>query len=265
MFELANYLITWNPKRFEWDTIEEDIMKLEDDSSFIGRWSCGGTKRIKKGDRIFTLRQGLEPRGIMASGWATCDVYQDEHWSGNGEDANYIKVRYDTILNPQLDEILERKMLDQGILSEMHWDTQGSGISIRGDIALELEELWIGFSESRRLLNSSHNNKETAIEFVEGSPITVNSKRYERNRVAREMCIEHYGCSCSVCNFNFESIYGDVGKGFIHVHHVVPMAERATEYNLNPIRDLRPVCPNCHAMIHKTNPCMTIKELKGLL
>lgn len=261
---MANYLITWNPNKYEWD-IEKNIKKLEKDDFFIGRWSCGVTKKIKKGDRVFMLRQGLEPRGIVASGWAICDVYEAVHWGDKDKIANYIDVRFDNIINPQSDEILRREMLEQGILSEMHWDTQGSGISIRGDIALELEELWVKFSKSRYLLNPSYNDKETVIEFVEGSPITVKSKIYERNKVARNMCIEHYGCGCSVCNFNFETIYGDVGKGFIHVHHVVPIAEIATEYNLNPVRDLRPVCPNCHAMLHKTNPCMTIEELKELI
>lgn len=101
--------------------------------------------------------------------------------------------------------------------------------------------------------------------FVEGAAKTISVNAYERNSKARLACIEHYGPMCAVCNFNFEATYGAIGKGFIHVHHIVPLAEIRREYELDPIRDLIPVCPNCHAIIHLTQPAITIEELKGYL
>lgn len=56
--------------------------------------------------------------------------------------------------------------------------------------------------------------------YVEGSALRVTVNSYERSPAARRRCIEHYGCLCSVCGFNFENTYGEVGRGFIHVHHV---------------------------------------------
>jgi len=86
--------------------------------------------------------------------------------------------------------------------------------------------------------------------------------RYERDTKARDKCIEHYGLKCQVCSFDFEDVYGELGAGFIHVHHLTPISEIGEEYKLDPIKDLRPVCPNCHAMLHKKNPPLSIEQLK---
>jgi len=93
--------------------------------------------------------------------------------------------------------------------------------------------------------------------------ITVNA--YERSSQARKECIEHYGTKCSICNFDFEKNFGDIGKGFIHVHHVKPLSEINEQYKINPIEDLRPVCPNCHAMLHKKIPAYSIEEIRNFI
>ena len=93
--------------------------------------------------------------------------------------------------------------------------------------------------------------------------ILVNS--YERNRNARNKCIDHYGAVCQVCGIRFTDVYGDIGEGFIHVHHLVPLSSISESYQVNPIEDLRPVCPNCHAIIHKKVPPYTCEELKAFL
>jgi len=97
--------------------------------------------------------------------------------------------------------------------------------------------------------------------YPEGSSKIIYVNAYERNAKARKECLEEYGYTCSVCNFDFEKIYGSIGKEFIHVHHLKPLSEIGKEYQVNPIKDLRPVCPNCHAMLHKGNP-YNIEELQ---
>ena len=98
--------------------------------------------------------------------------------------------------------------------------------------------------------------------FSEGRRIQVYVNRYERDRRARDLCVRHFGATCSVCNVNFEATYGDIGRGFIHVHHITPVSELGDEYTVNPLNDLIPVCPNCHAMLHRSNPPLTVDELK---
>ncbi|MFV1977656.1 MAG: HNH endonuclease [Candidatus Scalindua sp.] len=99
--------------------------------------------------------------------------------------------------------------------------------------------------------------------LFEGIKKTVIVNSYERNPIARAKCIEYYGAQCVVCNFNFEKEYGDIGKGFIHVHHLTQLSDIGQGYEVNPINDLRPVCPNCHAMLHKKQPPLTIEQLKS--
>lgn len=78
--------------------------------------------------------------------------------------------------------------------------------------------------------------------------ILVNS--YERNYKARQICIEHYGCACLVCGFDFGKFYGNEFEGKIHVHHLKAVSEINEEYEVDPINDLIPVCPNCHLALH---------------
>lgn len=98
--------------------------------------------------------------------------------------------------------------------------------------------------------------------FIEGASRTISINSYERSAEARAKCIQHYGYKCAVCDFDFEEKYGSVGKNYIHVHHIIPLSEIKKEYKLNTIKDLIPVCPNCHAMIHRTQPALTIEQLK---
>jgi 5-methylcytosine-specific restriction enzyme A len=98
--------------------------------------------------------------------------------------------------------------------------------------------------------------------FREGAVSQVLVNVYERAPDARKICIEHYGLNCHVCDFNFEAVYGERGTGFIHVHHLRLVSGGESE--VNPIDDLRPVCPNCHAMIHRYG-LLSIEELKELI
>lgn len=100
-------------------------------------------------------------------------------------------------------------------------------------------------------------------QYFEGTKSTVTVNSYERNLEAREKCIEHFGCYCAVCAFDFEKNYGVLGANYIHVHHLVPLNEIKKEYSVNPVTDLVPVCPNCHAMIHRGRKTISIEELKS--
>jgi hypothetical protein len=97
--------------------------------------------------------------------------------------------------------------------------------------------------------------------FMEGEASLLPRNIYERNPQARAQCIKHFGATCQVCKLDFEKAYGNIGIGFIHVHHTAPIAARGGEYVVNPLTDLVPLCPNCHAMIHRRDPPYTVVEL----
>lgn len=98
----------------------------------------------------------------------------------------------------------------------------------------------------------------------EGAKIQVYVNKYERSSFAREKCIEYHGCECKICGINFEKVYGEIGKGFIHVHHIIPLNEIDKEYIVDYKKDLIPVCPNCHAMLHRKHngQRLSIEKLK---
>ncbi len=96
----------------------------------------------------------------------------------------------------------------------------------------------------------------------EGKIIQVFVNKYERNQRARIECIEEFGDRCYACGFDFGQTYGDIAKGYIHVHHTKPLSEIKEEYHVDPKKDLVPLCPNCHSAIHLTKPELTIDELK---
>lgn len=78
----------------------------------------------------------------------------------------------------------------------------------------------------------------------------VEVNKYEHSPDARRVCVAHHGTSCAACGFSFEIAYGEIGKDFIPVHHLVPASQLGSGYELDPITDLVPLCANCHAMAH---------------
>ncbi len=101
--------------------------------------------------------------------------------------------------------------------------------------------------------------------LYEGVLMKVNANKYERNQKARKECVAKKGYQCLVCGRDFEATYGEIGRNFIHVHHLTPISSIGQEYELNVDTDLVPVCPNCHYMLHRKNPPYTIEELKEML
>jgi len=118
--------------------------------------------------------------------------------------------------------------------------------------------------ESRLPFYFAEEVPESSLVF-EGMKKTVTVNKYERDSKARATCIRHWGLRCVVCGFNFEEKYGSLGEGFIHVHHLRPLGEIQEGHELDAKKDLRPVCPNCHAMLHRREPVFSIDELKVMI
>ena len=100
---------------------------------------------------------------------------------------------------------------------------------------------------------------------TEGDRFSVVVNKYERSTVNRFLCIAKHGTSCSICGFDFKKKYGQMGDGFIHVHHIVPVSKLGPGYVIDPENDLTPVCPNCHAMLHRKDPPYRPDELRRMI
>lgn len=97
--------------------------------------------------------------------------------------------------------------------------------------------------------------------YLEGGYTQVLTNKYERNPVNRQLCLLANGYVCKICGFDFEKQYGEIGYKFIHVHHIEKVSAHDAAYYINPEEDLIPVCPNCHAMLHREEPPIRPEKL----
>lgn len=266
------FFLVWNPKIWpesKWEDLDVVIAETAGGKTRHGRWSTGSrTSGIQEGDHLFLVRQGKD-RGVLAHGFAygtrkEC-VYQDDdfHEDSSGLQ-NYVDIKWTRILSANDRLPMEQLKLE---IPNVNWDRiQGSGQSIPYESFLEIDEYWHQHLEA---LDSDEPWVPPAEDYPEGGKKTSTVTRYERNRKARKVCIAKYGYTCSVCELNFAHFYGDHGIGFIEVHHLTPVSSgKGRSTKVDPIKDLRPVCSNCHSMLHWNRPKddpLSISELRRLL
>ena len=154
---------------------------------------------------------------------------------------------------------------------DVDWNSEACDLEFEKTVFGMLTVHGISDAKLQRLLKihegrEFHFADELKIEnHFEGEASTVLVNSYERNRKARAECLSAHGYSCFVCDMSFAERYGKIGINFIHVHHLVPISKRKKRYKLNPKKDLAPVCPNCHAMLHTSDPPLTIRRLKSII
>lgn len=141
------------------------------------------------------------------------------------------------------------------------WDRETRSWELHSDFTLAIEQT----EDLSDAIEFEVHPEEIRGNFYEGATASTQVTIYERSSEARRACIAHYGCRCFACGFSFEDFYGSLGRNFIHVHHLIPISSIGEEYRIDPIKDLRPLCPNCHAMIHRRVPHITIEELKDTI
>ncbi len=144
---MPTFLLTWNPERFvEWDDLAETEAMTARGETYRGDWSSGNTKSIVEGDRLFLLKQGPQPRGIMGSGWAVSCCYEADHWdeakAAAGRKSLFVEVEFDRILDPESGPILSPSAFSTGALSRVYWRPPASGFPITEEAGLELESAW---------------------------------------------------------------------------------------------------------------------------
>jgi hypothetical protein len=140
------YLFGWNPQKFAWADMDQDIEKLKAAGSLKENWSVASHKTIKPGDRAYVMRLGIEPKGIFASGTIASEPYAAFR---NGRHYYRIDIDLDMVLNPNREQILTLDILKTGDLALQNWTPQASGISIKPQLVDELEGVWQDFLENR--------------------------------------------------------------------------------------------------------------------
>ncbi|MFG0604856.1 HNH endonuclease [Vibrio mimicus] len=154
--------------------------------------------------------------------------------------------------NPILGYMHQRSAILTDIDAERLWLECGANVQDGQNIRWTLASCMFSGSAEKTIL-------------FEGTKFSVMSTAFERSPIARSQCIARYGYNCAACRINMESKYGIIGKEYIHVHHRTDLALKGGAHAVNPIEDLIPLCPNCHAMIHREKPAMSLEKLKKIL
>jgi 5-methylcytosine-specific restriction protein A len=279
---MATYLLTWNPAESSVaDLLAAWRKQCEGKASPPENWSCGSNKSIPVGSRVFLHRQAVEPRGLVASGWVTRPSYRGKHWdparARKGDEANYVDIRLDAVCDGFGDDREDSPVTiaplpvhatkKAPIGTEVNWrNIPGSGIQIPDAAAREIERLW-ALHVSTQAVDEAQGEILSALEGdlkqqLVWSRTRESSLRKAKLRAALKQSPDGLlRCEVPGCGFCFESFYGEVGKGFAHVHHVNALAGRE-QAQVTTLDDLVIVCANCHAMIHRHGQC---RPLKGLI
>jgi len=141
------YLFGWNPIKFAWDDLDEDVKRVLAGEKLEDNWSVVSHKTIQPGDRAYIVRVGQEPKGIFASGYITSEPYLALR---KGRTYYRIAITFDILLNPDKEPILTLDILKTGNLAAQTWTPQASGISIRPELVDELEGVWMDFLDTEQ-------------------------------------------------------------------------------------------------------------------
>jgi hypothetical protein len=273
----ATYLLTWNPNDSSVSEIEHAWKQ-----QCAGKppetidWSCGSTKSIPVGARVFLHRQRVEPRGIVASGWVVKGSYRGPHWDParrrRGEEANYVDWVIDAVVPgfgdlPASSPLQAHLTTDGPVCDDITWDNMpGSGVQVSEAAARQLERLWALHVDGT--CNASPQGEDLSATENRRAQQLIWSRSRERalrdakvKEALRNSPDGRLRCEVPGCGFCFEDVYGDVGKGFAHVHHLNALNESNQQVRTT-LKDLAIVCANCHAMIHRKGEC---RPLNGLI
>lgn len=261
--ETRSFLLTWNPTlRGSWRRFEGDLKRFERKGVLKLTWSCGSRRNLPVGSRVYLMRLGGSDsnlKGLIARGVATSEPFEGDHWSAERPTGTALYV------DVTLDELSATPLLPLDALEllapDFDWTPQGSGVEIPREVAGAVALAW-GASDAAGRLPEELSSEEA---LVEGAARRVLVNAWERNPRARAACLRHHGTRCAGCGLDLESVYGPIAKGFVHVHHVVPISRVGRRYVVDPVNDLVPVCPSCHGVIHLSKPPLSLEGLRASL
>jgi 5-methylcytosine-specific restriction protein A len=245
-----------NKKNFE--DYPEKLKQISKNKKVIIRWNLTTNfRRVSIGDYVILWCKG---KGAVAMG----KIIKGPFKVKPSAEANYIHCELSVLLNHNTNyiSIKDIKIADPSFTWKNY---QQSGRQIEEKhfnlISKMLQKQSNRSFEEFSVIKSN----EDELTFSEGAIIEKLANVYERNVEARKKCIEYYKAICSCCNLDFGKKYGIRGEGYIHVHHLLPLHKIKESYKVNPIKHLRPVCPNCHAIIHRGKETLKIEQVKKLL
>ncbi len=261
---VAAVILGWNPnRRNRWD-YRAVVEHVAGTGRFLARWSVGHNRNLLTGTEAWLLLQGSSDAGtgLIGHGMVMSEAFEAVHPEDPDATDWYISVAFDALL--PLGEQIRPDVLSEAVPAVVWRDAiSRSTLPVPRAADPDLRRLWRDHGPAAMV----------PVQLVPGTyppdaASTIDVNRYEQNPDARGVCLAFHGTACAACGFSFEAAYGDIGTGFIDVHHVVPPAMLGNGYQLDPVTDLVPLCPNCHAMVHRgvgTGSPRTVSELRTII
>ena len=232
------WLVTWNRNGFEWEDYEEDCEKTKAGQALELSWTCVSTKPVI-GDEVFMLKLGDYPRGIIGHGTVVHESYEAEHYdpekAGRGDQARYIDIKFDCLLNYEKGKILSQEVLNNSC-SEQYWSPQGSGIAIKDEVLPELHRLWKAITE-----------RDDNGYWPSPEEYPVNISKADWKRFIREVeepghsgCMRVLACFADIGGIASPKTLSDKYKGHpsVYTSSVLNTSKRALDYfNMEPCPD----------------------------
>lgn len=255
----AAYRLNWNPDDAPDDVTEEDVATCAEFGYVDFNWRCGKA-RIEPGQRLFLMRTGRGPRGLIGVGQALGEPEGGEKHADGRWEPYWVSVRFTAL---SLKPLVDRSALEVPPLDTVHWNAQTAAARLSSEQSDALERL--ARVDGKGPVEALPEELSMEKHFPEGAVRQITVNAFERNRRGRKACLDRWGTACAICDIDFGARFGEEFIGLIHVHHLVPMSSIRKEYVLDPLQDLRPVCPNCHAMLHRRSPPLSLDELRSVV
>ena len=139
------YLLTWNPGKWDFEGGYNTFFQREiNGENPVREWRAANSS-IKRGDTLFLMRLGKEPRGIILKGIAMGSGHPSKHYEVErakaGEIINRVDVQFVSAGDYSKGEYIDWRVL-QSRFPKQNWTPQASGIAIRDEYCVELNELW---------------------------------------------------------------------------------------------------------------------------
>jgi 5-methylcytosine-specific restriction protein A len=216
-------------------------------------WNVG--RSVAAGTGVWLVLLGAHGPGLIGHG-----VVLSESAPTPDQPEFTVQVAFDALL--PLGDHVPGAVLDEAVPG-VAWDsTETEGVALGPGDAAAIRSVWATHGPGQ----GPDPTQPVPGTYPETAVVRVTANRYEHDPVARRACIAHRGTSCAACGFSFELAYGELGKDFIDVHHLVPASQLGGGYQLDPLTDLVPLCANCHAMAHHgVNPPRTEAELRQIM
>lgn len=258
---MAAVILGWNPSGSNpWD-YHAAVGLVAESGRFLRRWSADRPLSVPAGSEAWLFVQGSSDAGtgLIGHGMVASEPYQVQS-GDDGAAAWHASVLFDALL--PLGEQIRQDAL-RAAVPGISWSEAliRGGVTVPGHAEPGLRRLW-------RDLGPAATGPPHVVSgaLPPDAVSTIDVNRHERNPDARRVCLAFHGTSCAACGFSFEAFDGDAGSGSIDVHHVVPPELLGSGYQLDPVADLVPLCPNCHALAHRSaGPPRTVSELRHIM